>query len=398
MLATTTPYDLVKPFADRLGLDDVVATRYGVDDDDDTYDGTLVGPVRVVDRQAGGGAGVGRGTRHRPRGELRLLRQRVRHAAAVGRRAPRRRQPRSADGVDGRRPTMADAQPRRVARGHDGAACIGMELQKLALAFSRPAMVPVRRHRDHRRRAHPGRPGPSILVANHRSYFDPMVMAMVVAKTGRTVQVPRQEGSVRRPRRRRDRHGDGRHPRRPRHGLRRAAAAGRRGARRPARWSRSCPRARSRAGRRSSTRTQGPLGGGAPRADDRRAGDPGRAVGHRSWCGPDRRGSRRCSTSPTRRPCSATVGKPVELKGKSLDADTKRIMKAITALLPAEAQVEPGPDAGRTGGDLSAGVPRRSRPRGRPPPRNRLNSGLPADSGGQSPVGSVASTQPSASW
>ena len=29
MLATTTPYDLVKPFADRLGLDDVVATRYG---------------------------------------------------------------------------------------------------------------------------------------------------------------------------------------------------------------------------------------------------------------------------------------------------------------------------------------------------------------------------------
>ncbi len=28
VLATTTPYDLVKPFADRLGLDDVVATRY----------------------------------------------------------------------------------------------------------------------------------------------------------------------------------------------------------------------------------------------------------------------------------------------------------------------------------------------------------------------------------
>ena len=36
VLATTTPYDLVKPFADRLGLDDVVATRYGVEDDGDT--------------------------------------------------------------------------------------------------------------------------------------------------------------------------------------------------------------------------------------------------------------------------------------------------------------------------------------------------------------------------
>ena len=36
VLATTTPYDLVRPLADRLGLDDVVATRYGVD-----ADGTL---------------------------------------------------------------------------------------------------------------------------------------------------------------------------------------------------------------------------------------------------------------------------------------------------------------------------------------------------------------------
>ncbi len=38
------PYDLVKPFADRLGLDGVVATRYGVEDDDDTYSGDLAGP------------------------------------------------------------------------------------------------------------------------------------------------------------------------------------------------------------------------------------------------------------------------------------------------------------------------------------------------------------------
>ena len=43
VLATTTPYDLVKPFADRLGLDDVVATKYGVDGDG-RYDGTLSGP------------------------------------------------------------------------------------------------------------------------------------------------------------------------------------------------------------------------------------------------------------------------------------------------------------------------------------------------------------------
>ena len=43
VLATTTPYDLVRPLADLLGLDDVVATRYGVNADG-TYDGTITGP------------------------------------------------------------------------------------------------------------------------------------------------------------------------------------------------------------------------------------------------------------------------------------------------------------------------------------------------------------------
>ena len=42
VLATTTPYDLVKPLADALGFDDVVATRYGVDDGG-SYTGTLDG-------------------------------------------------------------------------------------------------------------------------------------------------------------------------------------------------------------------------------------------------------------------------------------------------------------------------------------------------------------------
>ncbi len=42
VLATTSPYDLVKPFADALGLDDAVATRYGTDADG-RYDGTIDG-------------------------------------------------------------------------------------------------------------------------------------------------------------------------------------------------------------------------------------------------------------------------------------------------------------------------------------------------------------------
>ena len=43
VMATTTPVDLVRPLAERLGFDDVVATTYGVNADG-TYDGTIVGP------------------------------------------------------------------------------------------------------------------------------------------------------------------------------------------------------------------------------------------------------------------------------------------------------------------------------------------------------------------
>jgi putative phosphoserine phosphatase/1-acylglycerol-3-phosphate O-acyltransferase len=42
VLATTTPFDMVKAFADELGLDDVIATTYGRDGEG-RYDGTIVG-------------------------------------------------------------------------------------------------------------------------------------------------------------------------------------------------------------------------------------------------------------------------------------------------------------------------------------------------------------------
>lgn len=42
VMATTTPVDLVTPLAERLGLDDVIATRYGVDGHGG-YDGSIDG-------------------------------------------------------------------------------------------------------------------------------------------------------------------------------------------------------------------------------------------------------------------------------------------------------------------------------------------------------------------
>jgi putative phosphoserine phosphatase/1-acylglycerol-3-phosphate O-acyltransferase len=49
----------------------------------------------------------------------------------------------------------------------------------------------------------------------------------------------------------------------------------------------------------------------------------------------------------------ATVGDPIELKGKSLDKDTKRIMKAISQLLPPEAREQRDP----TDAELAASYP-----------------------------------------
>ena len=61
VIATTTPYDLVKPLADWLGFDDVIATRYGVNADG-SFDGAHRRAVRVGTRQARRGARLGRGS------------------------------------------------------------------------------------------------------------------------------------------------------------------------------------------------------------------------------------------------------------------------------------------------------------------------------------------------
>jgi putative phosphoserine phosphatase/1-acylglycerol-3-phosphate O-acyltransferase len=55
------------------------------------------------------------------------------------------------------------------------------------MAFSRPSLVPYA-HIEIDGVENIPTDGPVILVANHRSYFDPAVMAMVVAKSGRTVR------------------------------------------------------------------------------------------------------------------------------------------------------------------------------------------------------------------
>jgi putative phosphoserine phosphatase/1-acylglycerol-3-phosphate O-acyltransferase len=64
---------------------------------------------------------------------------------------------------------------------------IGTELQKLALTFARPELIPFAKFTIDGTHNIPA-DGPAILVGNHRSYFDVFAVSLTVAKTGRTVR------------------------------------------------------------------------------------------------------------------------------------------------------------------------------------------------------------------
>ena len=343
VLATTTPYDLVKPFADRLGLDDVVATRYNVGSDGDTYDGSLDGPfvwstgklAAVRDYAAEHGIDLAASYAYSDSVyDTPLL-------SAVGNPVVVNPDPRMVVMAAARRwPTLSlDVSP-----GVRKVPGIGLELQKVAMAFARPSMIPFA-DIDIRGVENIPASGPVIIVANHRSYFDASVISMVVAKTGRAVrflgkkevfdapvvgQLAAAMGGIRV-----DRGTGSDEP------LEAAADA-------------------LRGGEMVAIMPEGTIPRGPAFFDPVLQGRWGAArLAHLTeatvipvglW-GTEQvwpRSSRlprlfNIADAPT---VSATVGKPIQLKYKNLDADTRRIMKAITKVLPSEARkpYEPTPD------------------------------------------------------
>jgi putative phosphoserine phosphatase / 1-acylglycerol-3-phosphate O-acyltransferase len=340
VLATTTPYDLVKPFADRLGLDGVVATRYGVDDDDDTYSGDLVGPfvwsagklAAVREWAEEHGVDLAESYAYSDSVYDTPLLSAVGHPVVVN------PDPRMVVVAAARRWPTVDLG---VSPGVKKLPVVGMELQRLALAFSRPSMVPYADIRITGTSKIP-KSGPVILVANHRSYFDPMVISMVVAKTGRTVRSlgKKEVFDV------------------PLVGSLATAMGGIRvdrgtGSDEPLQLAAEALGA----GEMVAIMPEGTIPRGPAFFDPELKGRWGAArlaqmtgatvipIGlwgtEQVWP----RSSRvpkvfNVADAPT---VLATVGDPVELKGKSLDKDTKRIMKAISALLPPESQVRRDP-------------------------------------------------------
>ena len=341
VLATTTPYDLVKPFADRLGLDDVVATRYSVGDDGN-YDGTLAGPFvwsagkleAITAWAAEHGVDLADSYAYSDSVyDTPML-------DAVGNPVVVNPDPRMVLMAAARRwPTMnLDVSP-----GVVKVPVVGLEVQRLALQFARPAAYPYARFEISGIGNIPT-DGPVILCANHRSYFDVSAMSIVVGKSGRTArflgkkevfdapivgQVAAAMGGIRV-----DRGTGSDEP------LRAAADA-------------------LEGGEMVAMMPEGTIPRGPAFFDPKLVGRWGAAqLAHLSgatvvpvglW-GTEKvwprsgRGPKMLALvdPPTVR---ISVGEPVAITGKSVDADTKRIMKAIMAELPAEAAQQRTPTA-----------------------------------------------------
>jgi putative phosphoserine phosphatase/1-acylglycerol-3-phosphate O-acyltransferase len=183
VLATTSPYDLVKPFADNLGLDDAIGTRYGVTDDG-LYDGTIVdhfvwGPGKlaaVKDWCDANDVDLSESWAYSDSFYDMPLLGAVAHPFVIN------PDPRMRIAATIRRwPIRWFDKPAGVPK------FLGMEPAELITALARPELVPYARF-DIQGTENIPRDGGCIVVANHRSYFDTMAMGLTVAKSGRPVR------------------------------------------------------------------------------------------------------------------------------------------------------------------------------------------------------------------
>jgi putative phosphoserine phosphatase/1-acylglycerol-3-phosphate O-acyltransferase len=185
VLATTTPDDMIRPLAERLGFDDVVATRYGTGADG-RYDGTLDGEfawgrgkLRAVDAWADQHqVDLSESWAYSDSFYDAPLLGAVAHPVAVN------PDPRMTGLALLRRWPVVHFD---VPDGVPKLPLLGIEPQRLLLNVVRPQLLPwVRMDIDGVE--HIPEVGPAILVANHRSYFDPLALGFAFARRGRPVR------------------------------------------------------------------------------------------------------------------------------------------------------------------------------------------------------------------
>jgi putative phosphoserine phosphatase/1-acylglycerol-3-phosphate O-acyltransferase len=186
VLATTTPEHLIRPLADLLGFDDVLATRYGTKEDG-RFDGSILGPfVWSTGKLAAVRAfAVEHGI---DLAESYAYSDSIFDAPlleAVGQPAAVNPDPRLTMYAVARRWPIVHFD---VSPGVLKIPVVGIELQRFVLEALRSTWFPCARF-DIAGVENIPRNGPAILVGNHRSYFDAVAMANVVRKSGRTARV-----------------------------------------------------------------------------------------------------------------------------------------------------------------------------------------------------------------
>ncbi len=182
VIATTTPFDWVEPLAERLGFDDVIATRFNVDGD--VYDGTIDGEFvwgkakarAVTDWAEERSIDLSESYAYSDSYYDVPLLSVVGHPCAVN--------------PDPRLVAIAAFRrwPQRFLDVPPGVPKVGgIEPQRALMPFVRAELMPYVRFKLYGLGRIPDS-GPAILVANHRSYFDPIAVGYTLAKRGRAVR------------------------------------------------------------------------------------------------------------------------------------------------------------------------------------------------------------------
>ena len=305
VLATTTPHHLIKPLADKLGFDHVIATRYTIDDEG-RFDGSISGNfvwsrgklAAVKEWAAREDVDLAESFAYSDSiYDLPLL-------SAVGSPAAVNPDPRLTVYAVARGWPIVHFD---VSPGVLKVPVLGIELQRLLFLASPPLLTPYARF-DIAGTEHIPRTGPAILVGNHRSYFDLQTIIQLLRATGRTARGLGKKEIFDVPVHRRDRDGAGRHPRRPGErgpGVVRARGRGARGRRAGLPAAAGHDPARGEVLRPGA---QGPHRRRPARGDDRRTRHPVRHVGHRGRLAPVRAGAP--DVQPHRPADGARAGRP----------------------------------------------------------------------------------------
>lgn len=183
VMATTSPLPFVKPLADRLGFDAAVATKW--ERDGDVFTGRMDGEFvwgrtkadAVADWAAENGVNLSQSYAYSDSYFDAPLLAMVGHPVAVN------------PDLQLRATAAIRAWPVRHFDRADGIAKVGgREIQEWGRPFMRPEILAPNAQIEFDGIENIPESGGAIVVFNHRSYFDPTVMGLVISKAGRNIR------------------------------------------------------------------------------------------------------------------------------------------------------------------------------------------------------------------